>query len=39
MNRTAITGMSFHVPDKIVTNTDLEEMMNTSDEWIRTRSG
>ncbi len=31
--------MSFHVPDKIVTNTDLEEMMNTSDEWIRTRSG
>ena len=39
MNRTAITGMGFHVPDKVVTNTDLEAMMNTSDEWIRTRSG
>lgn len=39
MNRTAITGMGFHVPDKIVTNTDLEKMMNTNDEWIRTRSG
>ena len=28
MIRTAITGMAFHVPDKIVTNADLENMMN-----------
>ena len=39
MSRAAITGMGFHVPDKIVTNADLEIMMNTSDEWIRSRSG
>lgn len=31
------TGMS--VPDRIVTNDDLASMMDTSDEWIRTRTG
>lgn len=31
------TGMS--VPDRIVTNHDLTKIMDTSDEWIRTRSG
>lgn len=39
MIKTAITGMGFHVPEQVVTNADLEEMMNTSDEWIRSRSG
>ena len=39
MNRSAITGMGFHVPDNVIKNVDLEGMMNTNDEWIRTRSG
>jgi len=28
-----------YVPDRVVTNKDLEELMDTSDEWIRQRSG
>lgn len=39
MKNSKISGMGFHVPEHIVTNADLEEMMNTSDEWIRSRSG
>ncbi len=39
MIRSAISGMGFHVPENVITNNDLEDMMNTSDEWIRTRSG
>ncbi len=39
MIKTTITGMGFSVPDQIIKNEDLEEMMNTNDEWIRTRSG
>lgn len=31
--------MGFHVPERVLKNIDLEKMMNTSDEWIRTRSG
>jgi len=27
------------VPEKILTNEDLERMVETSDEWIRTRTG
>ena len=34
-----ITGMGFHVPDQIIRNDDLVQMMDTSDEWIQTRSG
>jgi len=34
-----ITGTGFYVPDKILTNADLEKMVDTSDEWITTRSG
>ncbi len=37
--RTIITGTGHFVPPKVVTNSDLEKMMNTSDEWIRQRSG
>jgi 3-oxoacyl-[acyl-carrier-protein] synthase-3 len=39
MNYSQITGLGFYVPDTIVTNQDLEKIMDTSDEWIRTRSG
>lgn len=34
-----ITGTGHYVPPRVVTNFDLEKMMNTSDEWIRQRSG
>lgn len=34
-----IIGMGKFHPEKIVTNHDLEKMMDTSDEWIRTRTG
>jgi 3-oxoacyl-[acyl-carrier-protein] synthase-3 len=34
-----ITAVAFHVPEKIVTNQDLEKILNTSDEWIRSRTG
>ena len=34
-----IKNISFYVPEEIITNNDLSEMMDTSDEWIRTRTG
>lgn len=34
-----ITGLSFAVPKKILTNSDLESIVDTSDEWIRSRTG
>jgi len=34
-----IVGIGSYVPEKVVTNTDLEKMVETSDEWIRTRTG
>ena len=34
-----IKNISFYVPEKIVTNDDLSSMMDTSDEWISTRTG
>jgi 3-oxoacyl-[acyl-carrier-protein] synthase-3 len=37
--RTRIAGTGHYVPDRVVTNHELEEMMNTSDEWIRERTG
>jgi len=35
----AITGWGMYVPERILTNADLEKMVDTSDEWIRTRTG
>jgi 3-oxoacyl-[acyl-carrier-protein] synthase III len=37
--RSAITGVTMYYPDKVVTNKDLEKLVDTSDEWIRTRTG
>ncbi len=37
--RIKITGTGFYVPDKVLTNLDLEKMVDTSDEWITTRTG
>lgn len=34
-----IKGLGFYVPNKILTNFDLEKMVDTSDEWITTRTG
>ncbi len=39
MNRSRIAGTGMYVPERVVTNHDLEQMMDTSDEWIRERSG
>lgn len=35
----SITGLGSHVPARILTNADLEKMVNTTDEWITTRTG
>ncbi len=37
--KSVITGTGCYVPPRIVTNFDLEKLMDTSDEWIRQRSG
>ncbi len=34
-----ITGLGMYVPKKVLTNKDLEKMVDTSDEWITTRTG
>lgn len=34
-----IAGMGSAYPDRVLTNADLEQMVDTSDEWIRTRTG
>ena len=34
-----IAGTGFYVPPKIVTNDELSQYMNTTDEWIRERTG
>jgi 3-oxoacyl-[acyl-carrier-protein] synthase III len=34
-----ITGVTGYVPSKLLTNADLEKMVDTNDEWIRTRTG
>lgn len=39
MLKAGILGTGYYLPDKIVTNFDLEKIVDTSDEWIRTRTG
>lgn len=34
-----VLGTGHYVPPKVVTNKDLEKIVDTSDEWIRTRTG
>lgn len=34
-----IIGTGSHLPERVVTNKDLEQIMDTSDEWIRSRTG
>ena len=37
--RIGITGLGMYVPKKVLTNRDLEKMVDTTDEWIQTRTG
>ncbi len=37
--KTYIAGIGVYTPEKIMTNFDFEKIVETSDEWIRTRSG
>ncbi|HHW07986.1 MAG TPA: ketoacyl-ACP synthase III [Clostridia bacterium] len=37
--RAVIAGTGSYVPERIVTNDDLSRLVDTSDEWIRTRTG
>jgi 3-oxoacyl-[acyl-carrier-protein] synthase III len=37
--RIGITGLGVHVPDKVMTNHELAGIVETSDEWIRERTG
>ena len=39
MLRARFLGTGFAVPDRVVTNADLARAMDTTDEWIRTRTG
>ena len=39
MTRAVFLGTGMAVPDRVVTNADLATLMETSDEWIRTRTG
>jgi 3-oxoacyl-[acyl-carrier-protein] synthase III len=37
--RIGITGLGTHVPERVLTNAELAAMVDTSDEWIRERTG
>lgn len=39
ITRARITSLGTYVPERIVTNQDLEKLVDTNDEWIRTRTG
>jgi 3-oxoacyl-[acyl-carrier-protein] synthase-3 len=39
MTYSRIAGTGRYLPERIMTNADLEKMVDTSDEWIRTRTG
>ena len=37
--RSRISGIGMYVPERILTNADLERMVDTSDSWIQDRTG
>ena len=39
MRKMIITGTGRYLPDRVVTNNDLTQWMETSDEWIQQRTG
>ena len=39
MYNSKISGLGYYVPNNIVTNDDLSKIMDTSDDWIKERTG
>ncbi len=39
MTYAAITGVGTYLPERVITNDEMATMVDTSDEWIRTRTG
>ena len=39
MIRAAVRGVGHYLPDRVVPNAEFEAIVDTSDEWIRSRSG
>lgn len=39
MNNVGVLGTGHYLPTKVLTNKDLEELVDTNDEWIKTRTG
>lgn len=39
LKRAGIIGLGIYLPERTLTNFDLEKMVDTTDEWIRTRTG
>ncbi|KGA96593.1 3-oxoacyl-ACP synthase [Alkalihalobacillus alcalophilus ATCC 27647 = CGMCC 1.3604] len=39
MPKAGILGLGSYIPENVVTNTDFEQKIDTSDEWIKTRTG
>ena len=39
MTASIILGTGSYTPDKIITNDDMSKIVDTSDEWIKTRTG
>ena len=39
MKRSLVLGIGHYVPPRVITNKDLEKIMDTSDEWIQQRTG
>lgn len=37
--RVGIAGIGYYLPEQVVTNQDLEKRLDTTDEWIRSRTG
>ena len=37
--RATVTATARYLPERVLTNADLEKMVDTSDEWIRNRTG
>jgi 3-oxoacyl-[acyl-carrier-protein] synthase-3 len=39
VNRVRVAGLGHYLPERIITNSELETMVETSDQWIRERTG
>ena len=39
VHKSCVRGLGICIPEKVLTNFDLEKMVDTTDEWIRTRTG